>query len=176
MAAVNSAGGDEGERCHGLLLRDLALLEFQLQRVYTVAAANEREQEAYAQRLARLEVATGEAVADIERLKAALDAARVERRHKEEYEALRRLCVQHPSRSETLAAITMVQADLGALQAESDATDARVARRRQLLGGLLGAVDAAVLAVEDDEAEPAALAVVRTTAPGDDDEEKDMVT
>ena len=41
---------------------------------------------------------------DIEELKTNLDSARLDRQHKEEYEALRRLCMQYPSRATTEAA------------------------------------------------------------------------
>jgi THO complex subunit 7 len=39
---------------------------------------------------------------DIAALKVCLDAAQCDRQHKEEYEALRRLCMQYPSRATTV--------------------------------------------------------------------------
>eukprot|EP00976_Prorocentrum_cordatum_P084941 1185860-Prorocentrum_minimum.AAC.5 len=57
--------------------------------------------------------------AEIEELKVTLEKAREERAHKEEYEVLRRLCMEHPARSETRTAIATLEKDIAALENET---------------------------------------------------------
>lgn len=127
--------------------RELTLFEFQLARAATVSGANEREQENYAQAQAQLQQAIEDALGDIQALKVELEGARVERRQKEEYEArrgvsaalrrshaslcqvVRKQCMQHPSRVQTLFSIAAVKAEIDALEVESAAGAARVEAR-----------------------------------------------
>ena len=94
---------------------------------------------------------TPQALSDIESLKAELEGARVDRKHKEEYEArlpvraffghgltppaarqvLRKQCLAFPSRADTQAAIAGVLHDIAALEQESAATAATVEVRAQ---------------------------------------------
>lgn len=91
-----------------------------------------------------------QALSDIESLKAELEGARIDRKHKEEYEVrfgrvtprtrdsalparqvLRKQCLAFPSRADTQAAIAGVVQDIAALEQESAATAATVEVRAQ---------------------------------------------
>ncbi len=91
-----------------------------------------------------------QALSDIESLKAELEGARVDRKHKEEYEVrlggatvptrdsaplarqvLRKQCLAFPSRADTQAAIAGVVQDIAALEQESAATAATVEVRAE---------------------------------------------
>lgn len=149
LAAAAEAGGDaeETERLHSLFLRELALFEFQLARIATATSANEREQESYAAQLQQLEASTAGALHDIEALKLELVAAQQERRHLEEYEVLRTKCMQHPSRSDTLAAIDAVEKEIAELELDSAASAAQGEQRKVQYGQLLRSLDDLVAAL-----------------------------
>jgi THO complex subunit 7 len=72
-----------------------------------VASANSREMESYAGARTDVEDAVVKARGDIEELKSDLDSARLDRQHKEEYEALRRLCMRYPSRATTVRCVSL---------------------------------------------------------------------
>ena len=105
-----------------------------------------------------------QALTDIDSLKAELEGARTERKHKEEYEArrhvctraaaaalrltcaprraqvLRKQCLTYPSRADTLAAITAMKQDIAALEQESAATAATVEVRATAVAAALAHV------------------------------------
>lgn len=145
-------------------MRELTLFEFQLARAATASGANEREQESYAEAQAQLQQSIATALGDIASLKIELEGARIERRQKEECEVrqaagsswqplapvdrahhlqvLRKQCMQHPGRANTLAAIASVESEIGALELESEAAAARVEVRAVLAPVLASRISA----------------------------------
>ena len=162
-----------------------------------MSSANEREQESYAQLLAQLEASMGQArvqrclelaqagahaaalqaLSDIESLKVELEGARLDRKHKEEYEVrvahsrlrvcsstrpalarqvLRKQCLAFPSRADTQAAIAGVVQDIAALEQESAATAATVEVR-----AVCAACDCVALSVLRSPAHSAAATAVQ---------------
>jgi THO complex subunit 7 len=138
------ASAEEVEKHKESFLKELALYEFQLGRTAAVTAANEREMASYAEARGEVDDAVARAEADIRALRDALDAARLDRRHKEEYETLRRLCVQLPSRSDTEAACAH-------LEAQSDAASRALDLRKKQFALLLHAARELSGELEEDE-------------------------
>ena len=95
--------------------------------------------------------AVARAEADIRALRDALDAARLDRRHKEEYETLRRLCVQLPSRSDTEAACAHLEREIAHLEAQSDAASRALNLRKKQFALLLHAANELSGELEEDE-------------------------
>ena len=83
-----------------------------------VRQANQRELETYAKKHAQMEGRIKETNDDIARLRQELVEARVERRHKEEYDLLARKILELPSRQESMAAMTTLKSDISTLEAE----------------------------------------------------------
>ena len=145
------ASAEEVEKHKESFLKELALYEFQLGRTAAVTAANEREMASYAEARGEVDDAVARAEADIRALRDALDAARLDRRHKEEYETLRRLCVQLPSRRDTEAACAHLEREIADLEAQSDAASRALDLRNKQFALLLHAANELSGELEEDE-------------------------
>ena len=153
QAARDGAGAEEAEKHGEAFLKELALYEFQLGRVAAVRSANAREMESYADARADVDDEVARARGDTRELRAHLDSARLDRQHKEEYEALRRLCARLPARATTEAACARLEEEIAALEAESDATAAKLHLRKKQFALLLHVVNELQEELEEDEAE-----------------------
>jgi THO complex subunit 7 len=133
--------GTEAERAREAWLKEIALYEFNMGRYRAVASANAREMEQYASASAAVDGEVRGTKDEIAALKADLDGARLDRQHKEEYEALRRLCVQFPSRSNTTARLASLEAEIAELETESEATASKLDLRKKQFALLLHLVN-----------------------------------
>ena len=138
-----------------------------------VASANAREAESYAGARTDVEDAVVKARGDIEELKTNLDSARLERQHKEEYEALRRLCMQYPSRAKTEAANTQLTKEIGTLEAEGEATASKLELRKKQFALLLHVVNELQDEIEEEEKEEVAAADDDDAEVEEDEEEEE---
>ncbi len=133
--------GTEAERAREAWLKEIALYEFNMGRYRAVASANAREMEQYASASAAVDGEVRGTKDEIAALKADLDGARLDRQHQEEYEALRRLCVQFPSRSNTTARLASLEAEIAELETESEATASKLDLRKKQFALLLHLVN-----------------------------------
>ena len=142
-------------------------------RMTAVASANARETESYAEARIDVEDAVVNARGDIEELKTNLDSARLERQHKEEYEALRRLCMQYPSRATTEAANAQLASEIGTLEADGEATARKLELRKKQFALLLHAVNQLQDELDDEEKEVAVVAADDDDAEDEDEDEEE---
>ena len=143
LAAELEKDGDnlkECERLHRAFLQEMNTFELPLLKSKTVVAAKMREKEGFEAlrhaAIRQMEVAQ----ADIEVLKRQLEDSRVERRHKEECEAVRRLVATQPPRDETRAMVEALEREIEALEAENVATVRTLDLRRKQFSLLLHVV------------------------------------
>jgi THO complex subunit 7 len=85
-----------------------------------------------------------QAQTDIEMLKKQLEEAKIERRHKEECEAIRRLIAAQPPRSQTLKIISDLEKEIAALDSENTASSRMLELRKKQFALLLHVVCASV--------------------------------
>lgn len=137
-------------------LRELAHYEFQLGRMKSVVVANKRELVSYAEAKTQVEASISATRDEIEALKVELDAARLERQHKEEYEALRRLCMEFPSRAETAGHNAQLEREIEDLEKESEATASTLELRKKQFALLLHVVNELQDELEDEKEKDAA--------------------
>ena len=147
-----ASGEEEREKHRESFLKELALYEFTMGRVAAVTSANTREMASYSAARGEVDEAVSRAEADIRALRDDLDAARQDRRHKEEYETLRRLCVQLPSRSDTQAACADLETQIAALTKESDEASSKLDLRKKQFALLLHAAHELRDELEEDDA------------------------
>ena len=158
--AEDDANGDgaDAERAREAWLKEIALYEFNMGRYRAVASANAREMEQYASASAAVDGEVRGTKDEIAELKTDLDGARLDRQHKEEYEALRRLCTQFPSRSDTTARLASLEAEIAELETESEATASKLDLRKKQFALLLHLVNELQGELAEEAAEEAAVA------------------
>ncbi|KAK9813178.1 hypothetical protein WJX72_010160 [[Myrmecia] bisecta] len=126
--------GDKGKASeyHRALLQEIAGFEFQARKTAAVCEANRREQQQYERKQAQLESAIEQAQRDIGAKKEELEEARKVRQQNEEFEALRRVCMEQPRRSATRAEIEKVEQEIASIQADIvRANQAKELRKKQ---------------------------------------------
>ena len=155
-----SASGEEDKSTvmniqKAVLFRQVVVYEFAMTLTASVVYASTREIDAY--RVDRDVVLASIATAkgDIEALKYALDWARLDRQHKEEYEALRRLCVRYPRRETFEEANGTLRGAIGALEEVSEFTTRVLDLRKKQFSTLLHVANELTddLEYEDEEGE-----------------------
>eukprot|EP00240_Pyramimonas_obovata_P014235 CAMPEP_0118932564 /NCGR_PEP_ID=MMETSP1169-20130426/10496_1 /TAXON_ID=36882 /ORGANISM="Pyramimonas obovata, Strain CCMP722" /LENGTH=201 /DNA_ID=CAMNT_0006875241 /DNA_START=200 /DNA_END=805 /DNA_ORIENTATION=+ len=151
-ASAENGDVTKTEDIYQTLMKELAAYELQVTRLNTIRAANHREQDKYKIQAVELEKALLQVQGEIEELKVTLEKAREERAHKEEYEVLRRLCMEHPARSETRTAIATLEKDIAALENESAQANGVLELRKKQFALLLHAADELQKELEDDTA------------------------
>mmetsp|Transcript_5439 Transcript_5439/g.7347 ORF Transcript_5439/g.7347 Transcript_5439/m.7347 type:complete len:203 (+) Transcript_5439:120-728(+) len=146
------------EDLYQALLKEINVYELQVSRLAACHGANLREQQCHTSERDQLESTITQVQEEIEQLQDSLDTAREERNNKEEYEVLRRLCMQHPARAETREAIAAVQKDLEKLETESRKANSMLEERKKQFALLLHAASELQLELKYeavvDEAEP----------------------
>lgn len=152
--AAKGAGADPAEldKLREAVLRELALYEFGVGRTAGALSAAEREREDYKAAHAELDAQIARAHGEIEQLKVELKGAQTERHQQEEYEALRRLCMQHPSRAATASEVAALEAELRELEREDEQTAQALALRKKQFALLLTTIDDLACTLADDKA------------------------
>lgn len=103
-------------------LQELSAFEIPLLKSQAVVAANLREKENFHELKDETNRQILQAQADIEDLKKQLEESKIERQHKEECEAIRKLISAQPPRSETQKVIHELNKEIAELEAENTAS------------------------------------------------------
>ncbi|KAL4854778.1 THO complex subunit 7B [Chlorella vulgaris] len=155
--ALETGGGvEDAERLYPELLADLYAIRAHMRKLAAQSCAFQAEQQLYAEKQAQLQASIQQAEQDIEDRKRELAEARVELAHKQEYEAVRKLVMQVPSRATTLAEQQATQREIADLQQQSAARDALLDQRKQQFGGVLDSLAALQRCIEREEPEEGA--------------------
>lgn len=112
---------NECEKLHRNLLQELATFKMPLIKSKAVVDANIREKESFNELQEEIHGQILQAQADIEDLKKQLEESKIERQHREECEAIRKLIALQPPRSETQRMISNLEKEIAALEAENAA-------------------------------------------------------
>ncbi|CAN6543609.1 unnamed protein product [Malus baccata var. baccata] len=118
-------------------LQELNTFEIPLLRSKAVVDANLREKHNFDKLREEINLQIVLAKADIETLKEQLEESKVERRHKEQCEVIRKLIATHPPRSETLQIISELEKEIAALDAENTASSRTLELRKKQFALLL---------------------------------------
>ncbi|XP_068319793.1 THO complex subunit 7A-like [Pyrus communis] len=121
-------------------LQELNTFEIPLLKSKAVVDANRREKHNFDELREEINRQIVLAKADIETLKEQLDESKVERRHEEECEVIRKLIATHPPRSETLKIISELEKEIAALDAENTASSRTLELRKKQFALLLHVV------------------------------------
>ncbi|PRW20530.1 THO complex subunit 7B-like [Chlorella sorokiniana] len=156
---LQSGGAEEAERLHGELLALLYSIQFHMQKLQAMSGAFEREQQLYAEKQAQLQASIQQAEQDIEDRKRELEGARTELAHKQEYEAVKKLVMQVPSRAATLAEQEGTNKEIADLQQQSAELDALFEQRKQQFAGVLAALESLQRSIDRDEPEESVVAL-----------------
>lgn len=118
----------------------LSTFEIPLLKSKAVIDANIREKENFNELKEEINRQISQAQADIEDLKKQLEESKIERQHKEECEAIRKLIALQPPRSETQKIITDLEKEIAALEAENTAGSRLLELRKKQFALLLHVV------------------------------------
>ncbi|KAG5550868.1 hypothetical protein RHGRI_009340 [Rhododendron griersonianum] len=129
------------ERLAKAFLQELTTFELPLLKSKAVIDANLREKENFNELKDEINRQIFQAQADIEDLKKQLEESKIERQHKEECEAIRRLVGMQPPRSETQKIITDLEKEIAMLEAENTAGSRTLELRKKQFALLLYVVD-----------------------------------
>ncbi|XAR63435.1 hypothetical protein NMG60_11023370 [Bertholletia excelsa] len=139
------------ERLAKAFLQELKTFELPLLKSKAVIDANLREKENFNELKDEINMQILQAQADIEDLKKQLEESKIERQHKEECEAIRRLIAMQPPRSETQKIITELEQEIAMLEAENTAASRTMDLRRKQFALLLHVVDELQNVIEEDQ-------------------------
>ncbi|CAH9072505.1 unnamed protein product [Cuscuta europaea] len=129
------------ERLAKSFLQELNTFEIPLLKSKTVIEANVREKENFNDLNDEIKRQIIQTQTDIEDLKKQLEESKIERKHKEECEAIRRLIAVQPARSVTQNVITELEKEILALEAENTASSRTLELRKKQFALLLHVVD-----------------------------------
>lgn len=107
------------DRLYKAFLQEMATFELPLLKSKAVIDANQREKESFNELQEQIQSQILQAQADIEELKKQLEESKIERKHKEECETIRRLIALQPPRSETQKIISDLEKEIASLEAEN---------------------------------------------------------
>ncbi|EFJ34721.1 hypothetical protein SELMODRAFT_438744 [Selaginella moellendorffii] len=141
----------ECEKLYKSLLQELSTFELPLLKTRAVIDANKREQQSFKDLQQQLDQQTIQTRNDIEDLKIQLEQSKIERQHKEECEAIRRLIAAQPPRSETQNVITELEKEIATLEAENMTATRTLELRKKQFALLLHAVDSLQTTLEDEQ-------------------------
>lgn len=128
------------EKLAKAFLQELSTFEIPLLKSKAVVDANIREKENFNELKDDINRQIVQAQADIEDLKKQLVESKIERQHKEECEAIRKLIATQPPRSETQKIITELEKEIAALDAENTAGSRLLELRKKQFALLLHVV------------------------------------
>ncbi|XP_068659827.1 THO complex subunit 7B-like [Aristolochia californica] len=139
------------ERLFKAFLQEMVTFELPLLKSKAVIDANLREKESFNELQEQIQSQILQARADIEDLKKQLEESKIERQHKEECEAIRRLVALQPPRSETQNIISDLEKEIACLEAEDVATSRTLELRKKQFSLLLHVVDELQNNIEDEQ-------------------------
>lgn len=139
------------ERLYKAFLQEMATFELPLLKSKAVVDANQREKESFNELQEQIQRQTLQAQADIEDLKKQLEESKIERKHKEECEAIRRLIALQPPRAETQKIISDLEKEIASLEAENIAGVRTLDLRKKQFSLLLHVVDELQNTIEDEQ-------------------------
>ncbi|KAF8412795.1 hypothetical protein HHK36_000765 [Tetracentron sinense] len=128
------------ERLYKAFLQEMTTFELPLLKSKAVIDANRREKENFDELQDEIHRQILQAQDDIEDLKKQLEESKIERQHKEECEAIRRLNAMQPPRSETQNMITELEKEIAVLEAENTASSRTLELRKKQFSLLLHVV------------------------------------
>lgn len=128
------------EKLAKAFLQELSTFEIPLLKSKAVVDANIREKENFNELKDEINRQIVQAQADIEDLKKQLEESKIERQHKEECEAIRKLIATQPPRSETQKIISQLEKEIAALDAENTAGSRLLELRKKQFALLLHVV------------------------------------
>ncbi|XP_010453849.1 PREDICTED: THO complex subunit 7A [Camelina sativa] len=141
----------ECDRLAKAFLQELSAFEIPLLKSQAVVAANLREKENFNELKDETNRQILQAQADIEDLKKQLEESKIERQHKEECEAIRKLISAQPPRSETQKAIHGLKKEIAELEAENTASWRLLELRKKQFALLLHVVDELQETMEEEQ-------------------------
>ncbi|MBA0582007.1 hypothetical protein Gorai_024161 [Gossypium raimondii] len=118
-------------------LQELSTFEIPLLKSKAVIDANLREKENFNELKDEINRQISLVQTDIEELKKQLEESKIERQHKEECEAIRKLISAQPPRSETQKSIREIEKEIAALEAENTAGSRLLELRKKQFALLL---------------------------------------
>ncbi|KAF7144972.1 hypothetical protein RHSIM_Rhsim04G0005300 [Rhododendron simsii] len=139
------------ERLAKAFLQELTTFELPLLKSKAVIDANLREKENFNELKDEINRQIIQAQADIKDLKKQLEESKIERQHKEECEAIRRLIGMQPPRSETQKIITDLEKEIAMLEAENTAGSRTLELRKKQFALLLHVVDELQNTIEEEQ-------------------------
>ncbi|KAL3518796.1 hypothetical protein ACH5RR_021385 [Cinchona calisaya] len=139
------------ERLAKAFLQELNAFEIPLLKSKAVIDANVREKENFNELKDEINRQILQAQDDIEDLKKQLEASKIERLHKEECEAIRKLIALQPPRSETQKIISELEREIEMLEAENTAGSRTLELRKKQFALLLHVVDELQNTIEDEQ-------------------------
>lgn len=128
------------EKLAKAFLQELNTFEIPLLKSRAVVEANVREKENFHELKEEINRQIVQAQSDIEDLKKQLEESKIERRHKEECEAIRKLIATQPPRLETQKLIAELEKEIAALNAENTASSRLLELRKKQFALLLHVV------------------------------------
>lgn len=132
------------ERLAKAFLQELSTFEIPLLKSRAVVEANLREKDNFNELKEEINRQILQAQSDIEDLKKQLDESKIERHHKEDCEAIRKLIATQPPRSRTHNLIFELEKEIAALDAENTATSRLLELRKKQFALLLHLVCASL--------------------------------
>ncbi|XP_065853681.1 THO complex subunit 7A [Euphorbia lathyris] len=132
-------------------LQELSTFEIPLLKSKAVIDANLREKENFNELMDEINSQIAQAQADIEDFKKQLEESKIERKHKEECEAIRKLIAMQPPRSETQNIIQDLEKEISGLEAENTAASRLLELRKKQFALLLHVVDELQNSIEEDQ-------------------------
>eukprot|EP00249_Psilotum_nudum_P025106 c29376_g2_i2 orf=80-940(+) len=141
----------ECEKLFKSFLQELSTFEFPLLKTKAVINANRREQENFQELQAGLNRQILQVQVDIEELKVQLEESKIERQHKEECEAIRRLIAAQPPRSKTQKVLDDLERELAVLEAENMAALKTLELRKKQFALLMHVVDDLQNTIEEEQ-------------------------
>ncbi|KAL8544981.1 hypothetical protein ACS0TY_005262 [Phlomoides rotata] len=139
------------EKLAKAFLQELNTFEIPLLKSKSVIDAHVREKENFNELKDDINRQILQAHDDIEVLKKQLEESKIERQHKEECEAIRKLIAMQPPRSETQKIITELEKEIAELEAENTASSRTLDLRKKQFALLLHVVDELQNMIEEEQ-------------------------
>ncbi|KAI5673490.1 hypothetical protein M9H77_13854 [Catharanthus roseus] len=139
------------ERLAKTFLQELNTFEIPLLKSKAVIEANVREKENFNELKDEINRQILQTQADIEDLKKQLEESKIERQHKEECEAIRKLIAMQPPRSETQKLISELEREIAMLEAENTGSSRTLELRKKQFALLLHVVDELQNTIEEEQ-------------------------
>lgn len=139
------------ERLAKTFLQELNTFEIPLLKSRAVIDANVREKENFEDLKDEINRQILQAQIDIEDLKKQLEESKIERQHKEECEAIRKLIAMQPPRAQTQKVINDLEKEIALLESENTASSRTLELRKKQFTLLLHVVDELQNTIEEEQ-------------------------